>query len=106
MKVPKEIAKKTAEYEEAKQKADKLFAELEEWSKENGLEDLYIENFGIVQEPKGEEQGNGEYCNQYMRFEDSGDGTYYYPIEDSTQYMWVGYSFQHLKEKTDETYRR
>ena len=35
----------------------------------------------------------GEYCDQWMRGEDSGDGIYYYPIEGSTQYFWVAYSF-------------
>ncbi len=93
MKVSKEIAKKAAEYEEAKKKADKLYEELEAWSNENGFEDFYINDFGIVEEPEGEEQKEGEYCKQFMRFEDSGSGTYYYPIENSTQYMWVGYSF-------------
>ena len=48
MKVSKEIAKKAAEYEEAKKKADKLYEELEAWSNENGFEDFYINDFGIV----------------------------------------------------------
>lgn len=39
------------------------------------------------------ETGDGEYCDQWMRGEDSGDGIYYYPIEGSTQYFWVAYSF-------------
>ena len=45
MKVSKEIAKKAAEYEEAKKKADKLYEELEAWSNENGFEDFYINDF-------------------------------------------------------------
>ena len=93
MKVSKEIAKKAAEYEKAKKKAEKLYEELEEWSHENGFEDFYINDFGIVEEPEGEEQKEGEYCKQFMRFEDSESGTYYYPIENSTQCMWIGYSF-------------
>lgn len=40
----------------------------------------------------GEEQEEGEYCNQYQRGEDSFDGTYYWAVEDSTQYVWVNYS--------------
>lgn len=93
MKVSKEIAQKAADYEEARERADKLYKELKEWCNENGFEGFYIDGFGISQEPEGKEQGEGEYCNQCMRYEDSGDGTYYYPIEDSTEYMWVGYSF-------------
>ena len=40
-----------------------------------------------------EEQPNGEYCGLTIYGEDSGDGVIYYPIEDSTQYMRVAYSF-------------
>ena len=55
---------------------------------------IFGEGFGISQEPSGEEQSDGEYCDQWIRGEDySGDGTYYYPIEGSTQYFWVSYSF-------------
>lgn len=52
-----------------------------------------MEGFGVAQEPEGEEQPDGEYCGLTIYGEDSGDGVIYYPIEDSTQYMWVAYSF-------------
>ena len=44
-------------------------------------------------EVHGEEQSDGEWCDQIMIWEDSGDGTYYYPIEGSNMYMYVKYSF-------------
>ena len=93
MKVPKEIAEKANEYEMFRKKTGQLGAELIAWANENRFEDFCVEGFGVAQEPVGEEQIDGEYCDQTMYGEDTGYGTYYYPIEGSTQYMWVGYSF-------------
>lgn len=93
MKIPKEIASKAERYEKLKNETDKLWEELEEFARENGFEDFWINDFGASQEPEGEEQSNGEYCDQYMRGEDSGSGTYYYPIEGSMQYLWIKYEF-------------
>lgn len=93
MKASKEIAEKAERYEQLKAEIDKLYEELEEFVNENGLEDVWVTGFGVSQEPEGEERLNGEFCDQCIRGEDSGDGTYYYPIEGSTQYLWVGYSF-------------
>ena len=93
MKAPKEIASKAERYKELKKEIDKLYEELEEFANDNGFEDFWIDGFGVSQEPNGEEQTDGEYCDQWMRGEDSGDGIYYYPIEGSTQYFWVAYSF-------------
>ncbi len=92
MKVSKEIASKAEKYEKLKKETDKLYEELEEFANDHGFEDFWITDFGVSQEPDGEEQSNGEYCDECMRGEDSGDGTYYYPIEGSTQYLWIGYS--------------
>lgn len=91
--VPKEIAAKAEEYEKLKNRIDMLYEELEKWANENGFEDFWVEGFGVSQEPCGDEQSNGEYCDQWMNGEDSGSGTYYYPIEGSTQYLWIKYSF-------------
>lgn len=93
MKVPKEIASKAERYEELKKEIDKLYEDLEEFADEHGFEDVWVNGFGVSQEPKGEEQSDGECCDQWMRGEDSGYGTYYYPIEESTQYFWIAYSF-------------
>ena len=54
---------------------------------------MWVNDFGIAQEPVGEEQEDGEYCNQTMAGEDTGYGDYYYPIEGKSQYMRIGYSF-------------
>lgn len=80
MRVPKEIAEKAEEYEKVKKREEELYEELNDWANENGYEDFRVEGFGVAQEPEGEEQPDG-------------DGVIYYPIEDSTQYMWVAYSF-------------
>ena len=88
-----EIASKAERYEELKKEIDTLYEELEEFANANGFEDFWINGFGVSQEPNGEEQFNGEYCDQWMRGEDSGDGIYYYPIEGSTQYFWIAYAF-------------
>lgn len=93
MRVPKEVATKAERYEQLKSEIDNLYEELEEFANENGFEDFWINGFGVSQEPEGDEQSNGEYCDQWMHGEDSGNGKYYYPIEGSTQYFWVAYSF-------------
>ena len=93
MTVPIELAKKAARYKKLMNEANTLFEELEEWANENGYEDFYVDGFGTAQLAEGEEQLDGEYCDQTMRGEDCGDGTYYYPIDGSTMYMWVKYSF-------------
>lgn len=63
MKAPKEIASKAERYKELKKEIDKLYEELEEFANENGFEDFWIDGFGVSQEPNGEEQTDGEYCD-------------------------------------------
>ena len=93
MKIPKETAEKIAKYSELKNTVDALFEELYEFF--DDLDDgVYYGNFSITDQPKGEAQGDGEYCDQYTYYcEDSGGGTYYYPIDDSDKYVAVDYSF-------------
>lgn len=93
MRVSKEIAEKAEEYEKAKKREEELYEELNDWAIKNRYEDFRVEGFGVAQEPEGEEQPDGEYCGLTIYGEDSGDGVIYYPIEDSTQYMWVAYCF-------------
>lgn len=95
MTVPKEIAIKANRYEMLKKEVGELYEQLESWASENGFEDMWINDFGIAQEPVGDEQGDGEYCDQTITGEDSGYGDYYYPVEGSSQaqYMRIGYSF-------------
>lgn len=93
MTVPKEIAIKANRYEMLKKEVDELYEELESWASENGFDGMWVNDFGIAQELVGEEQEDGEYCNQTMAGEDTGYGDYYYPIEGKSQYMRIGYSF-------------
>lgn len=93
MTVPKEIAIKANRYEMLKKEVDELYEELESWASENGFDGMWVNDFGIAQEPVGEEQEDGEYCNQTMAGEDTGYGDCYYPIEGKSQYMRIGYSF-------------
>ena len=77
MKASKEIAKKAAEYQKLKGKVDDLYEELQEWAAERDFDN----------------QSNGCYCDQVMLGEDYGSGTYYIPIEGSSEYLFVTYSF-------------
>ena len=92
--VPKELAKKADRYETLRNETDKLFEELEAWANENGFEDMMVTGFGTCEEPEGDPQSDDEeYCDQTMCGEDMGSGTYYYPIEGGTMYMWITYCF-------------
>ena len=93
MKASKEIAKKAAEYQKLKGKVDDLYKEQQGWAAERDFEDFWIHGFGVVSEPDGDKQSNGCYCDQVMHGEDSGSGTYYIPIEGSSEYLFVTYSF-------------
>lgn len=46
----------------------------------------YIDDFFIVDEPEGDEQDDGEWC-------DTGSGTYYYAVEGSKKYIAITYGF-------------
>lgn len=94
MHIPNEIAAKARMYEEHMKAADEAFAEVVEWLREHTDADgVYITNIHIESEPSGRDQGEGEYCNQYTVgcCEDSYEGTYYHPIEGSTDYLSYNY---------------
>jgi len=76
MRVSKEIAEKVDEYERLKKQEEQIYEELIAWANENGFEDFCVEGFGVAKEPVGEEQTDGEYCDQTMYGEDTGYGTY------------------------------
>lgn len=93
MTVSKETMKKVKRLnkieEEAQRIRKELFAEFGD-----DFDGCYIEGFSILDEPCGDDQGDGEYCNQWTGYsEDSGSGVYYYPIEGSKKYLAVGYCF-------------
>ena len=60
MTVPKEIAIKANRYEMLKKEVDELYEELESWASENGFDGMWVNDFGIAQEPVGEEQKAAE----------------------------------------------
>lgn len=94
MKVPKEIAEKAREYEEAMKVANQAYGEVTSWLKENtGIEGVYISDLFITDAPSGDNQGEGEYCDQWEvgYCGDSFEGTYYHPIEGSDNYMAYRY---------------
>ena len=93
MTVSKETMKKVKRLnkleEEAASIRKELLAEFGDY-----FDGCFIEGFFIEDEPCGDDQGDGEWCNQYTGYIcDSGDGTYYYPIEHSKKYLAVSYSF-------------
>lgn len=101
MKVPKEVATFVEEYEKINNQIHELVKELEackkvftDWEEENCDAGVYIGDLYIVDKPTGEEQCDGEYCNQICQGEDWFTGTYYYPIEDSDKY--VAYTYENL----------
>lgn len=60
----------------------------------DAFDGVYIDDFFIVDEPEGDEQDDGEWCDQYTGFEcDTGSGTYYYAVEGSKKYIAITYSF-------------
>lgn len=87
MKIPKDIAAKVAEYEEAQKKADRLFEELDAWFEENVDDTLSMRGLSIVHSPAGVPQRDGSYWNDTNDQEDWIRGIHYYPIEDSDQYV-------------------
>ena len=56
--------------------------------------DFSAEDFFVVDEPQGEHQQDGEYCDQYTGYsEDSGSGVYYCPSENIKEYLAISYTF-------------
>ncbi len=95
MKVPKEIAAKIREYQRCREKAGRLFEELEKYFTELADDGQYYDDFFIADEPTGykQEDDGTEYCNQSSGY--SGDdfsGTYYYQIEGSRKYAAYNYT--------------
>lgn len=94
-KVSQELAAKVNRYQELESECNRLYeeicSELIEFSAENA--DICINGFAIFDEPLGDPQGDGEFCDQYSGYiEDDYHGTYFYPIEDSDKYLGMSYS--------------
>lgn len=93
MTVSKETMEKVKRLVRLEKEADdireELLAEFGEY-----FDGCYIEGFSIRDEPCGDDQGKGEYCDQWTGYSmDSGSGVYYYPIEGSNKYLAVNYCF-------------
>lgn len=92
MTIDKELAEKICKLGEALQLYKAIYDEIVERFKDY-FYGCYIEDIYIADEPQGVDQGDG-YCDKYTGYSmDSGSGTYYYPIEGSTKYVAVTYTF-------------
>ena len=93
MNVSKETMKKVKRLEKIQAEAEQIRAELHEEFAPY-FDGCYIEDYRIEDEPHGDHQQDGEYCNQWTGYScDTGDGVYYYPIEKSKKYTAISYSF-------------
>lgn len=95
MKVPKEIADMVLEYQKAREEAAAARKVIVDWLEENtDARDVYIDEIFLADEPTGQKQDDGEYCDQTTLAwsEDSFEGTYYHQIEGSSKYLGYGYS--------------
>lgn len=93
MKIRNEIMTKVNRLKEIQAEEEQICSELVAEFK-SSFDGCYIEDFSIVDEPSGEDDGDGQYCDQWTGyFPDSGSGTYYYPIENSTKYLAISYTF-------------
>lgn len=95
MKAPKEIVECVEKYAKLRKEFERIEKEMEEcrrtfveWEGDTGA---YVGNLFIADEPSGEEQYDGEYCNQSCLGEDWYTGIYYYPIEGSDKYVAYEY---------------
>lgn len=92
MTIDKELAKQIKKMVNAQELCENLYREIVEHFREE-FDGCYIGEIYIVDEPQGVDQGDG-YCDQYTGYSmDSGSGTYYFPIEGSTKYVAVTYTF-------------
>jgi hypothetical protein len=92
MTIDKELAEKIRKMVEARQLYEALYEQIVEHFRDY-FDGCYIGEIYIADEPMGEDQGDG-YCDQYTGYSmDSGSGTYYFPIEGSTKYVAVTYTF-------------
>lgn len=90
MKVSQEIAAKVEQYQKLKAETDKIYRGLKKYfEEEQGLEGFY-DPF-ITDKPQGKKQFNGEFCDQITLGEDWYKGVYYYPIENSDNFVGCRY---------------
>lgn len=79
--IPKYIADKVIQYNKATQRAKALYNEVEKYLESRDLAVEGVYDLSVEDEPRGDLQDYGEYCDQTQYFEDCYRGTYYWPIK-------------------------
>lgn len=93
MKVEKDVLKLIKELNKREAEAKKLREALYNRFRDE-FDGCYITGFFVDDEPRGEEQDDGEWCDQWTGYEcDTGSGTYYYAVEGSKKYIAITYGF-------------
>lgn len=96
MAVSKEIAEKVKRFQQLETEANQLFDELQGiFNGDDFLGDMVvIGGVSISDNPSkiAEPTENGEFNQIVTRYEDSVDGCYFVPIEDSNEFVAVSYS--------------
>lgn len=97
MKISKDVVEKVKRYESLKQEIDELYRELTEVFADESLmgEFCVCDDFGTCKRPSSGRTkaiGTGEYREVTAMFEDSEWGNYYFPAEDSDDFVVVHYS--------------
>ena len=87
MKIPKDIVAKIRQVNELNNDICKwIDSELET----EGMDFSHL-FWEIVPEPQGDEQDDGEYCNQRQHSEDWFTGEYYWQLEGESNYLQVDF---------------
>lgn len=96
MAVSKEIAEKVKRFEKLSSEANELYSELQGlFNSDDYLGDMVlIGGVSISGNPANiaEPTEDGEYNQIITRYEDSVDGCYFVPVEDSDEFIAVNYS--------------
>ena len=96
MAVSKEVAEKVKRFEKLSSEANELYSELQElFNSDDYLGDMVlIGGVSISGNPAdiAEPTEDGEYNQIITRYEDSVDGCYFVPIENSDEFVAVNYS--------------
>lgn len=93
MTVSREVLMKVRRLKKIEAERKRIYGELfDEFGAD--FDGCFIEDYDVADEPHGEDQGDGEYCDQWTEYcEDSGSGVYYYPVEGSRKYIAISYGF-------------
>lgn len=91
--ISKELAKKIRRFIKCNEEAQKLMKEIKAEMCEKDDDCSYMYDPFITDEPCGDDQGEGEFCNQWTGYcEDDYHGIYYYPLPQKKK-AWVGFYY-------------